>query len=154
MKMTEEKNYLEELGELLRRANELVIALKANGQPPKISKEKTREKNEERTRDFLKDLGAPLKNKGYGYIKMAVVEGLEDPSFFDRGITKNVYPTIAQKFKTTSSKVERGIRHEKGIILSSDNEKLLKELFPHYETGVTNKEFLTTIVDYLKRKEN
>ena len=149
-----EKN-LEELRELLQRANEIVTALKSNGQPPEISKEKTREKNEERTRDFLNDLGAPLKNKGYGYIKMAVVEGLEDPSFFDRGITKNVYPTIAKKFKTTSSKVERGIRHEKGIILSSDNEKLLKELFPHYKTGVTNKEFLTTIVDYLKnRKEN
>lgn len=150
--MTEEKKYLKELGGLLRRANELVSALEADELPPELSTESSREKNKKRIEEFLKDLGAPLKNKGYSYIVMAILEGLEDPLFFDRGITKHGYPRIAEEYKTTWSKVERGIRYEKELIFKKGNAKL-QELFPYFKEGVPNVEFLKTIVEYLRKGE-
>lgn len=50
------------------------------------------------------------------------------------GVTKEVYPYVAKKFNTTSSKVERAIRHE----------------VEH--RGVTNKEFIATAIIELSRK--
>lgn len=142
-----EKN-LEELRELLRRANEIVNAhLSANAQSPELFQEK-----QKRVEEFLKDLGAPLKNKGYSYIVRTILEGLEDPLFFDKGITKHVYPIVAKAFETTSSKVERSIRYEKELILAKGKAKL-QELFPYFKEGVTNAEFLKTIVLHMREGE-
>ena len=59
---------------------------------------------------ILHELGIPSHIKGYLYIREGINIVYEDPNTIG-GITKDVYPKIANSFKTTESRVERVIRH-------------------------------------------
>lgn len=60
--------------------------------------------------DILHKLGIPAHIKGYHYLRTAVIKSLSDRSLLDC-ITKRLYPTVAEKYDTTPSRVERSIRH-------------------------------------------
>ena len=59
---------------------------------------------------ILHELGIPSHIKGYQYIREGVGIIFEKPETIG-GITKELYPELAQKFDTTVSRVERAIRH-------------------------------------------
>ena len=78
---------------------------------------------------------------------------VEDPNMLNY-ITKLLYPTIAKKYKTTSSSVERAIRHAIEVAWSRGKMDTIQELFGytiHAGKGKpTNSEFIALIADKLR----
>lgn len=65
---------------------------------------------DERISNIFISIGIPAHIKGYQFLREAVKLAVEEPEIIG-SITKKLYPTIAEKFETSSSKVERGMRH-------------------------------------------
>ena len=60
--------------------------------------------------NMIHEIGVPAHIKGYQYLREAIMMSVEDPAMIS-SITKILYPTIAKRFQTTPSRVERAIRH-------------------------------------------
>lgn len=103
--------------------------------------------------NLLLEIGIPAHIKGYQYIR----EGIMLP-FYDKNmlhyITKCLYPTIAKKYKTTSSSVERTIRHAIEVAFRRGNRQVLEEIFSNTicskKTKPTNSEFIALLTDKLR----
>ena len=65
---------------------------------------------ENRVTNMLHEIGIPAHIKGYHYLRDAIMMAVEDMDVLN-AITKILYPTVAKKYQTTSSRVERAIRH-------------------------------------------
>ena len=72
--------------------------------------EKSEKLLDEKISNIFISIGIPAHIKGYQFLREAVKLAVEEPEIIG-SITKKLYPTIAQKFETSSSKVERGMRH-------------------------------------------
>lgn len=99
---------------------------------------------------LLHDLGMPSHIKGYQYIRDSIELMYNNPDTLG-GITKEVYPYIAEKYNTTPSRVERAIRHAIEVSWSRGDYDLMEEIFGHSvdfdRAKPTNSEFLATITD-------
>ena len=106
---------------------------------------------------LLHDLGMPSHIKGYQYIRDSIIMMCQDSSYLG-GITKNLYPTIASKYDTTPSRVERAIRHAIEVSWSRGDYDLMDEIFGHSvdfdRAKPTNSEFLATLSDKVTLDEN
>ncbi len=74
---------------------------------------KTKSENkqlDEKISNIFISIGIPAHIKGYQFLREAVKLAVEEPEIIG-SITKKLYPTIAERFETSSSKVERGMRH-------------------------------------------
>ena len=60
--------------------------------------------------DMIHEIGVPAHIKGYQYLREAIMMSVDDCTMIS-SITKILYPTIAKRFQTTPSRVERAIRH-------------------------------------------
>lgn len=102
---------------------------------------------------MLHELGIPSHIKGYGYIREAVSIIFENPEVIG-GITKELYPSLATKFNTTVSRVERAIRHAIEVSWNRGNIDFMEELFGFSvdidRAKPTNSEFIVTIADKLR----
>ena len=102
---------------------------------------------------ILHDLGVPSHIKGYQYIKEGIMLIYENPSMIG-GITKELYPEIANKYNTTVSRVERAIRHAIEVSWNRGNWDLMEEVFGHSididKAKPTNSEFIVTVADKLR----
>ena len=102
---------------------------------------------------ILHELGIPSHIKGYQYIREGVSVLYEHPEIVG-GITKELYPDIAGKFKTTPSRVERAIRHAIEVSWNRGNWDLMEEIFGHSvdidKAKPTNSEFIVTVADKLR----
>ena len=65
---------------------------------------------DEKISNIFISIGIPAHIKGYQFLREAVKLAVEEPEIIG-SITKKPYPTIAERFETSSSKVERGMRH-------------------------------------------
>lgn len=74
------------------------------------SEDKSEKLLDEKISNIFISIGIPAHIKGYQFLREAVKLAVEEPEIIG-SITKKLYPTIAQKFETSSSKVERGMRH-------------------------------------------
>jgi two-component system response regulator (stage 0 sporulation protein A) len=97
---------------------------------------------------IIREIGIPAHIKGYQYIREAIMMTVNDINLLNY-ITKLLYPTIAKKYKTTSSSVERAIRHAiKGQI------DVLEDMFGYTISAgkgkPTNSEFIALIADKLR----
>ncbi len=92
-------------------------------------------------------IGANL--KGYNYIREAIQYRIKNPNC---AVTKEMYPEVAKKFKTTASRVERAIRH--AIESAWDSQKVV-EVFEKYfgNQQPTNGEFIAAIADKIRLEE-
>ena len=103
--------------------------------------------------NLLLEIGIPAHIKGYQYIREGIIL-----SFYDKNmlhyITKCLYPTIAKKYKTTSSSVERTIRHAIEVAFRRGNRQVLEEIFSNTicskKTKPTNSEFIALLTDKLR----
>ena len=106
---------------------------------------------------LLHDLGMPSHIKGYQYIRDAIILMHNDPNYFG-GITKQLYPEIAKMYDTTSSRVERAIRHAIEVSWSRGDYDLMDEIFGHSvdfdRAKPTNSEFLATLADKISLDES
>lgn len=109
---------------------------------------------EKKVTELLKMLGMPSHLKGYYYTRKAVLLLIDDREKYLSGVTKVLYPTIAKEFKTTSSKVERAIRHAAETTWEIGNIEIQDKIFGYSvsaKTGKpTNSELVTCIADYVK----
>ncbi len=105
--------------------------------------------------ELLHNLGIPSHIRGYKYIREGVMI-LYTSNNLVTMVTKDIYPEIAERFETTSSRVERAIRHAIEISWIRGDLKLMDELFGNSidveRSKPTNSEFLTTIADRFKIK--
>ena len=74
------------------------------------SNTKSKENLEALVTNIIHEVGVPAHIKGYQYLREAIMMTVEDIEVINQ-ITKQLYPDIAHKYKTTSSRVERAIRH-------------------------------------------
>ena len=102
---------------------------------------------------ILHELGVPSHIKGYQYIREGISIIYENPEVIG-GITKELYPDIAQKYETTVSRVERAIRHAIEVSWNRGNWDLMEEIFGHSvdidKAKPTNSEFIVTVADKLR----
>lgn len=102
---------------------------------------------------IIRDLGIPAHIKGYQYIREGIIMAIEDMNMMNY-ITKLLYPTIAKKYKTTSSSVERAIRHAIEVAWTRGKVELLEEMFGYTISAgkrkPTNSEFIALIADKLR----
>ncbi len=101
----------------------------------------------------LHELGVPSHIKGYSYIRDSILEVYFNPQIVG-GITKELYPKIAEEFNTTTSRVERAIRHAIEVSWNRGNWDLMQEIFG-YSVDIdrakpTNSEFIITVADKLR----
>lgn len=103
--------------------------------------------------NMLHELGVPSHIKGYQYIREGILLLYNNPDIVG-GITKELYPEIANKFNTSVSRVERAIRHAIEVSWNRGNLDLMEEIFGHsvdYDKAKpTNSEFIVTVADKLK----
>ncbi len=102
---------------------------------------------------ILHELGIPSHIKGYQYIREGIGIIYEHPETIG-GITKELYPELANKFDTTVSRVERAIRHAIEVSWNRGDWDLMEEIFGHSvdidKAKPTNSEFIVTIADKLR----
>ena len=95
----------------------------------------------------------PSHIKGYQYIRDSIIMMYNDSSYIG-GITKQLYPEIAKKYKTTPSRVERAIRHAIEVAWNRGKMETIDELFGYtinVEKGKpTNSEFIALISDKIR----
>ena len=105
--------------------------------------------------EIIHDIGVPAHIKGYGYLREAIGLCIRDDEFIN-SITKLLYPTVAKNFSTTSSRVERAIRHAIEVAWSRGKEEVLTDIFGYtIDTNKgkpTNGEFIAMISDSIKLK--
>ncbi len=150
------------LGDLLNADKEFQIMItvpSTRGDNAKIIADKE-QKQEAVVRDLEQDvtnmiheIGVPAHIKGYQYLREAIMMSVEDSSMIS-SITKILYPTIAKRFQTTPSRVERAIRHAIEVAWSRGRMETLDSLFGYtIDTGKgkpTNSEFIALIADKIR----
>ena len=111
---------------------------------------------DDRLSNIFLSLGIPAHIKGYQFLREAVKLVLDNPDSINR-ITKELYPTIARRFGTSASKVERAIRHAIEVGWSRGRVESLNRAFgcrvATPEDKPTNGEFIALIADKLSLEE-
>lgn len=102
---------------------------------------------------IIHEIGVPAHIKGYQYLRDAIIMGVNDSEILG-SITKRLYPNIAKKYKTTSSRVERAIRHAIEVAWGRGKMDTIEELFGYTVSSrkgkPTNSEFVALIADKIR----
>lgn len=102
---------------------------------------------------FLHQFGIPANIKGYTYLRDAIRMVTEEVELLS-GVTKILYPLIAEKNQTTPSRVERAIRHAIEVAWRRGNLDAINTLFGFtVDCGrgkPTNSEFIAMVADKLR----
>lgn len=128
-------------------AGEDAAAVVAAGRPG------TEEDLETLVTECIHELGVPAHIKGYQYIRTAIMMVVKDMDMLNF-ITKRLYPEIAKAYGTTSSRVERAIRHSIEVAWSRGKPETMNEIFGYtIHTGKgkpTNSEFIAMVADRIR----
>ncbi len=117
--------------------------------------EKTQEVHdlEKDVTEMIHEIGVPAHIKGYQYLREAIMMSVEDVEMLN-SITKVLYPTIAKRFQTTPSRVERAIRHGIEVAWARGRSETLEGLFGYTISAgkgkPTNSEFIALIADRIR----
>ena len=97
--------------------------------------------------------GIPAHIKGYQYLREAIILSIHDTEMMN-SVTKVLYPTVAKRFSTTSSRVERAIRHAIEVAWDRGDVDVLSSYFGYTIQNSrgkpTNSEFIAMISDKLQ----
>lgn len=103
--------------------------------------------------EIIHQIGVPAHIKGYHYLREAIILSVKDLEMIN-SVTKLLYPTVAKKNQTTSSRVERAIRHAIEVAWDRGDVDVLNSYFGytiHNGRGKpTNSEFIAMIADKLR----
>lgn len=139
----------------------ITVPSKENGHEHTWSEKKEKQElSVTKPRDLEKDvtsliheIGVPAHIKGYQYLREAIMMSVSDSEMMG-SITKILYPTIAKKYQTTSSRVERAIRHAIEVAWNRGRMETLDAMFGYtINTGKgkpTNSEFIALIADKIR----
>lgn len=100
--------------------------------------------------EIIHQIGVPAHIKGYHYLREAILMSIKDSNSVN-SITKILYPTVAKQFRTTSSRVERAIRHAIEVAWDRGDVDVLYSYFGYTILSSrgkpTNSEFIAMIAD-------
>lgn len=103
--------------------------------------------------DIMHQIGVPAHIKGYQYLREAIILSIHDTEMMN-SVTKLLYPTVAKHFSTTSSRVERAIRHAIEVAWDRGDVDVLSAYFGYTIQNTrgkpTNSEFIAMISDKLR----
>ena len=104
---------------------------------------------------IIHEIGVPAHIKGYMYLREAITMVVNDMELLS-AVTKELYPSIAKRYNTTASRVERAIRHAIEVAWGRGQIEAITKLFGytvHTDKGKpTNSEFIAIIADKLRLK--
>lgn len=129
------------------RINEILNS--ANGVP--VPRRPIRNKQlEEKITNIFITVGIPAHIKGYQFLREAIKMAIDNPDIIN-SITKKLYPSIAERFETSSSKVERAIRHAIEVAWNRGKIENINSLFGirvySNNEKPTNGEFIALVAD-------
>lgn len=105
---------------------------------------------EEKISNIFITVGIPAHIKGYQFLREAIKMAIEEPDIIN-SITKQLYPSIATRFSTSASKVERAIRHAIEVAWNRGKIENINNLFgiKVYDSNEkpTNGEFIALVAD-------
>ena len=111
---------------------------------------------ESRVTNMIHEIGIPAHIKGYHYLRDSIMMAVEDMDVLN-AITKILYPTVAKKHQTTSSRVERAIRHAIEVAWNRGKIDILDDLFgytiSHGKGKPTNSEFIALVADTIRLEQ-
>ena len=103
--------------------------------------------------EILHEVGIPAHIKGYTYLRSSIMETYYNPDILGQ-VTKILYPDIARMYNTTSSRVERAIRHAIEVAWNRGNTDAIDDIFGYTvsasKSKPTNSEFIAMISDKLR----
>ena len=103
--------------------------------------------------EMIHEIGIPAHIKGYQYLRHAIMLVIDNLDIIN-SITKTLYPTVAEDFHTTSSRVERAIRHAIEVAWDRGDTEVLNSIFGYTiatsKGKPTNSEFIAMIADRLR----
>ncbi|HCG34771.1 MAG TPA: sporulation transcription factor Spo0A [Clostridiales bacterium] len=104
---------------------------------------------------IIHQVGIPAHIKGYQYLRSAIIMVVRNNRVINE-VTKTLYPTVAREYSTTSSRVERAIRHAIEVAWDRGDVDMLNSFFgytvQHNKGKPTNSEFIAMIADNLRLK--
>lgn len=102
--------------------------------------------------EIIHEIGVPAHIKGYQYLREAIIITINDMDVIN-AVTKVLYPTVAKKYGTTPSRVERAIRHAIEVAWDRGDLETLQRFFGYTVSNIkgkpTNSEFIAMIADRL-----
>ncbi|EYE87434.1 chemotaxis protein CheY [Fervidicella metallireducens AeB] len=105
---------------------------------------------------IIHEIGVPAHIKGYLYLREAIQMVVNDVELLS-AVTKELYPSIAKKYNTTASRVERAIRHAIEVAWARGQVETINRIFGytiHNDKGKpTNSEFIAMVADKLRLKQ-
>lgn len=105
---------------------------------------------DEKISNIFLTVGIPAHIKGYQFLREAIKMAIEKPEIVS-SITKELYPSIAEKFQTSSSKVERAIRHAIEVAWNRGKIENINSIFGikvyNQNEKPTNGEFIALVAD-------
>jgi len=103
--------------------------------------------------EIIHQIGVPAHIKGYHYLRTAIIMSIEDTEMIN-SVTKRLYPAIAKQHATTSSRVERAIRHAIEVAWDRGDVDTLNSYFGYTIHNLrgkpTNSEFIAMISDKVR----
>lgn len=110
---------------------------------------------EQEITNIIHQIGVPAHIKGYIYLREAITMVVDNMELLS-AVTKELYPSIAKKYNTTASRVERAIRHAIEVAWSRGQVETINKIFGytiHNDKGKpTNSEFIAMVADKLRLK--
>jgi two-component system response regulator (stage 0 sporulation protein A) len=104
---------------------------------------------------IIHEIGVPAHIKGYQYLRTAILMTISDSDIIN-SVTKVLYPSVAKKYATTTSRVERAIRHAIEVAWDRGDIDTLNSYFGYTVQNnrgkPTNSEFIAMIADNLRLK--
>ena len=114
---------------------------------------KNQENLEALVTNIIHEIGVPAHIKGYQYLREAIMMVVQDIDIINQ-ITKQLYPEIAMKYRTTPSRVERAIRHAIEVAWARGKNDVVESIFGYTISASkgkpTNSEFIAMIADKLR----
>ena len=132
---------------VIRRQKDIpAAAMQADPQSPDIETQVTQ---------IIHQIGVPAHIKGYQYLRTAILLTIQDSDIIN-SVTKILYPSVAKKYQTTTSRVERAIRHAIEVAWDRGDVDTLNSYFGYTIQNnrgkPTNSEFIAMIADNLRLK--
>lgn len=131
---------------VIGRARELAVGKTGR----QIQEESSSRDLERQVTAIIHEIGVPAHIKGYQYLREAIGLAVDDMEIIN-AVTKVLYPAVAKKFNTTSSRVERAIRHAIEVAWDRGDLETLQKYFGYTVSNAkgkpTNSEFIAMIAD-------
>lgn len=125
------------------------------GGDARTQKEQSSPDMETQVTKIIHQIGVPAHIKGYQYLRTAILMTIADNEMIN-SVTKVLYPTVAKKYATTTSRVERAIRHAIEVAWDRGDVDVLNSYFGYTIQNnrgkPTNSEFIAMIADNLRLK--